>query len=183
MKSESSTVTCTCAVFLLLPYIAAQIATPSHGKLILNGICGVDPLYLRTWTGYNWGEIPPYLCDHNYSFTWSNATTCPGSFFIYCQPCPPDYTSMFPAFAGQYGTPVNPGSNSWGGSPLNCTLSVAKPGYLRNYSASCGHLNYCVQSCNTTTYCPGGLSQPLACPANRTVKKVSNFFGNSSDCT
>lgn len=168
---------------ILTPFCSAQTSTPAHGKLILNGICGINPPYLRTWTGYNWGEKPPYLCDNNYSYSWVNTSDCPGSYLISCQPCPTDYTSVFPNHTGPYGTPVNPGYNIWGGSPLNCTLTVARPGNFKNFSATCAHLNYCVTACNTTTYCPGGNSQPLACPTGKSNRKTSNFFGNSSDCT
>ena len=168
---------------ICIPLSSAQTSSPQHGKLILNGICGINPLYLRTWTGYNWGEKPPFLCDNNYSYTWSNVSACPGSLFISCQPCPFGYTSIYPNYTGPYGTPVNPGFNIWGGSPLNCTLTVAFPGYFKNFSTTCAHLNYCVQPCNTTTYCPGGNSQPVPCAAGKTVQKTSNFFGNASDCS
>ena len=168
---------------ILSPFCSAQSSSPAHGKLILNGICGINPPYLRTWTGYNWGEKPPFLCDNNYSYSWVNISACPGSYFISCQPCPPDYSSVFPNYTGPYGTPVNPGFNNWGGSPLNCTLTVARPGNFKNFSVTCAHLNYCVTGCNTTSYCPGGNSQPVPCPTGKSVQKSSNFFGNSSDCS
>jgi len=182
MRTLNEVLVCAaCFALLALSLSDAQSSAPAHGKLILNGVCGFNPSYLRTWTGYNWGEKPPYLCDNNYSYTWNNSI-CGNASFIYCQPCAQDYTSVYPSYTGTYGTPVNPGFNVWGGSPLSCTLTVARAGYFKNYSAPCAHLNYCVLACNTTTYCPGGNSAPVACPSGKTVVKTSGFFGNSSDC-
>ena len=140
-------------------------------------------MYLRSWTGYNWGEKPPYLCDHNFSFSWINSTACPLSFFISCVPCPPDYTSMYPDYSGPYGTPVSPASHVWEGSPLNCTLTIARPGFYKDSTTVCAHLSYCVEQCNPSFYCPGGDSQPVPCPAGLTVQKIEGFYGNVSDCT
>jgi hypothetical protein len=168
---------------VLVCYSQSISVNPDHGSHIARGMCGFNPMFLRTWTGYNWGEKPPYLCDHNHSFTWRNDSTCPGTLFIHCQPCPADYTSRYPDYKGVYGTGVNPGNKGWGGSPLNCTLTVARAGFFKNMSESCGHLTYCVRMCNTTSYCVGGDLQPFPCPSGKSVSKTSNFFGNISDCT
>ena len=173
----------TCFNILLLA--AGASVCVEHGSSIAYGVCGLDPLYLRTWTGYNWGGRPPFLCDHNYSFSWINATKCgPLTVYIYCAKCDPDYSSRYPDYAVVYGTPVNPGSNVWGGSPLNCTLTSAHPGYYKDFNQKCDHLDYCVLPCNSSQVCPGGDSQPLLCPTGlRVNKSAAIVLGNLSDCT
>jgi hypothetical protein len=122
------------------------------------------------------------MCDHNYTFAWENSSTCPGSLFIYCKPCPSNSTSKYPDYAGPYGTTVKPGYNAWLGSPLNCTLAVASPGYYKNASQTCDPLNYCILPCDPSYYCPGGNSVPVPCPGITNVTKTSNFFGTAADC-
>jgi hypothetical protein len=165
---------------------AGASACVNHGSAIARGVCGIDPLFFRTWTGYNWGERPPFLCDHNYSFSWINGTSTKcGSHtvYIFCAKCDPDYSSRYPDYAVAYGTPVNPGSNVWGGSPLNCTLTVAHPGFYKDFGLKCNHLNYCVLPCNSSQVCPGGDYQPSSCPAGLRINKSSAIlFGNISDC-
>ena len=172
-------------IVLVARFCDSQTATaPAHGKALVNGsICGNDPEYLRTWTGYNWGEKPPYFCDNNYSYSWVNdSSRCPGSFYIWCAPCPANHTSVAPQYLMAYGTNVAPGFNSWAGSPLNCTALSARPGQFKNYSRACVPLNYCVDPCNISSYCPGGDSPPVPCPANKTTASRNSFFGNVSDC-
>ena len=90
---------------------------------------------------------------------------------------------MYPNYAMAYGTPVSPGVNVWEGSPLSCTLTVARPGFYKDNTTACAHLSYCVRPCDSAFYCPGGEAPPLPCPAGLNVQKAWAFYGNISDCS